>query len=115
MGQATVGSGAAEARLDFATAAEAAAFRAAAAPAAAPPPPLDVLDANRPAVQRYVCELLVDPKFEKLVLSPREYVSDESRRRRGCDVDIPSRGDAAAATWIYCGDESRRTPRVRRG
>ena len=36
---------------------------------------------------------------------------DESRRRRGCHVDIPrgysaetSRGDAAAATWIFRGD-----------
>ena len=32
---------------------------------------------------------------------------DESRRRRGCDVDIPptSRDGAAAATWIFRGDE----------
>ena len=34
----------------------------------------------------------------------------KSRRRRGCDVDIPlmTRGGAAAATWIFRGDESRR-------
>ena len=48
------------------------------------------------------------------VRSPRGYVSDESRRRRGRDVDIPRRRvDAAAATWIFRGDES--TPRPRRG
>ena len=52
--------------------------------------------------------------------------SDESRRRRGRDVESPwrrvaatprlgrgdsletSRGDAAATTWKFCGDESRR-------
>ena len=34
---------------------------------------------------------------------------DESRRRRGRDVDLPwSRGGAAAATWIFRGVESRR-------
>ena len=35
---------------------------------------------------------------------PRGYVSDESRRRRGGDVDIPlktGRGGAAAATWVF--------------
>ena len=34
----------------------------------------------------------------------------ESRRRRGCDVDVPwrrGRGDAAAATWIFWGDARR--------
>ena len=35
---------------------------------------------------------------------------DESRRRRGCDVDLPWRR-AAAATWIFCGDESWPWPR----
>ena len=62
----------------------------------------------------------------KRVLSPRGYFSDESRRRRGCDVDVPwrrvaapprlrrgcsvekSHGAAAAATWMFRGDESRR-------
>ena len=48
------------------------------------------------------------------VRSPRGYVSDESRRRRGRDVDIPRRRvDAAAATWIIRGGKS--TPRPRRG
>ena len=59
------------------------------------------------------------------VRSPRGH-SNESRRRRGCHVDIPwrrvaatprlprgysmetSRGDAAAATWIFRGGASRR-------
>ena len=45
------------------------------------------------------------------VLLLRGCSADESRRRRGCDVDIPwtgsvetGRGDAAAATWIFRGD-----------
>ena len=45
-------------------------------------------------------------------------VGDESRRRRGRDVDIPwetSRGDAAAATWIFRGRQAAATPRPRRG
>ena len=45
------------------------------------------------------------------------FVGDESRRRRGRHADIPwetSRGDAAAATWIYYGDELRRRRRPRR-
>jgi len=36
---------------------------------------------------------------------------DESRRRRGCHMDLSvetGRGAAAAATWIFRGDESRR-------
>ena len=34
---------------------------------------------------------------------------DESRRRRGCELDIPrGRGAAAATTWTFRGDESRR-------
>ena len=33
---------------------------------------------------------------------------DESRRRRGRDVDIPWRRDAAAATWTFGENESRR-------
>ena len=43
------------------------------------------------------------------VLSPRGSSFDESRRRRGRDVDIPwrRRGDAVAATWIFSGEESR--------
>ena len=38
--------------------------------------------------------------FSGFVLSPRGYYSDEPRRRRGRDVDIPwetGRGDAVAA------------------
>ena len=47
-------------------------------------------------------------------LSRRGRSADESRRRRGCDVDIPwSRGDAAAATWIFRGVTA--PPRPRRG
>ena len=39
------------------------------------------------------------------VRSPRGASLDESRRRRGRDVDIPlRRGDAAAATWTFRGD-----------
>ena len=43
--------------------------------------------------------------------SPRGYATDESRRRRGGDADVPrrrSRGGAAAGTRIFRGDESRR-------
>ena len=42
--------------------------------------------------------------------SARAYFVDASRRRRGCDVDIPlvNRGGAAATTWIVRGDGSRR-------
>ena len=58
--------------------------------------------------------------------SPRVHSHCGLRRRRGCDAEIPwghvvatprlrrgdsvatSRGDAAAATWIFRGDESRR-------
>ena len=50
-----------------------------------------------------------DAQFGRRVLSPRGSSFDESRRRRGCDVDIPwRRVDAAAATWIFRGDKSRR-------
>ena len=43
----------------------------------------------------------------KQYLLLRGYFVDGSRRRRGCDVDIPqtSRGDAADATLIFRGDE----------
>ena len=47
----------------------------------------------------------------------RIHVSDESRRRRGRDVDLSeetSRGDAAAATWIYQRRRVVATPRRRR-
>ena len=44
----------------------------------------------------------------------RRRLGDESRPRRGRDVDIPWRRVAAPpATWIFRGDESR--PRLRRG
>ena len=48
----------------------------------------------------------------------RGYSADGSRRRRGWDVDIPrtDRGDAAAGTWRFRGDEwDEGTVRSRRG
>ena len=66
--------------------------------------------------------VLGGPRPARDVRSPRAYVSDESRRRRGCRVSDESmnrgdaaaaasprnRGDAAAAAWIFRGDDSRR-------
>ena len=71
---------------------------------------------------------------DRFAATPRpRRAGDESRRRRGydvdiprrrirgdagCDVDIPRRrirGDAAAATWIFRGDGFAATPRPRRG
>ena len=51
--------------------------------------------------------------FRRIAAPPRPrcgYSMEPSRGRRGRDVEIPptSRGAAAAATWIFCGDESRR-------
>ena len=66
----TVGDGAAQ--LQFATSAEAEAFTSAAGdptPAAS----LESLDLNRPEVQRYVAEILVDPAFDKFVGDLGEY------------------------------------------
>ena len=66
----TVGDGAAQ--LQFATAAEAEAF-ASAAGEPTPAASLESLDLNRPEVQRYVAELLIDPAFEKFVGDLGEY------------------------------------------
>jgi len=66
----SVGDGAAA--LQFATSAEAEAF-ASAAGDPTPAASLEALDLNRPEVQRYVAELLVDPGFEKFVGDLGEY------------------------------------------
>ena len=60
------------AALQFATSAEAEAF-ASAAGEPTPAASLESLDLNRPEVQRYVAELLVDPAFEKFVGDLGEY------------------------------------------
>ena len=52
------------------------------------------------------------PRPRADVRAPRGCSSDESRRRRGHDVDIPCRGAAAAATWIF---PVATRPRPRRG
>ena len=48
-------------------------------------------------------------------LEPSGYYSDESRRRRGCDVDSPwsrvSRRRPADAAWIVRGDDERASSR----
>ena len=65
----TVGDGAAQ--LQFAAASEAQAFAAASDPT--PAASLESLDLDRPEVQRYVAELLLDPGFDKFVGDLGEY------------------------------------------
>ena len=63
---------------------------------------------SRALAARILCSRLV------AATPPRTWIflRGESRRRRGCDVDIPWRRDVAAATWIFRGGA---TPRPRRG
>ena len=80
------------AALQFATSAEAEAF-ASAAGDPTPAASLESLDLNRPEVQRYVAELLLDPAFDKFVGDLGEYYD---RLKKTLPAD--SNAEAAGAT-----------------